>query len=201
MGRSAPWTAARSFEFLHFQFSAQKAPAPTAATRSTVSRSCLTSRRTICRQRGQLMTPTSCGASAGRGAWQRRQQLRRDTIGSCYHCFARKDITSRLPRSASIDSMVETVWAESFVEPLQQKSSQPRQFQRLPVEKRASVTSRASDRTLALVSPSVGRRLKGHRSVNGECKHANDPVMFRYRQVGKKTRGIIRAFISARITL
>ncbi|XP_065168929.1 ankyrin repeat and fibronectin type-III domain-containing protein 1 isoform X2 [Atheta coriaria] len=80
--------------------------------------------------------------------------------------WERKDITSRLPRSASIDSMVETVWAESFVEPLQQKSSQPRQFQRLPVEKRASVTSRASDRTLALVSPSVGRRLKGHRSVN-----------------------------------
>ncbi|XP_076270822.1 ankyrin repeat and fibronectin type III domain containing protein wide awake isoform X3 [Rhynchophorus ferrugineus] len=64
---------------------------------------------------------------------------------------------SRLPRSSSIDSMVEAVWSEAPVSP-----SEP-----LPVpvvtEKRYSLRP---DRALALVSPGVGRRVKGQRATN-----------------------------------
>lgn len=64
-------------------------------------------------------------------------------------------MNTRLPRSASIDSMVDTVWAETVetVEPIA-----------VP-EKRTSIRS---DRPLGLVSPSVGRRMKGQRGLNGE---------------------------------
>ncbi|KAF7270993.1 hypothetical protein GWI33_016090 [Rhynchophorus ferrugineus] len=66
---------------------------------------------------------------------------------------------SRLPRSSSIDSMVEAVWSEAPVSP-----SEP-----LPVpvvtEKRYSLRP---DRALALVSPGVGRRVKGQRATNGK---------------------------------
>ncbi|CAH0563968.1 unnamed protein product [Brassicogethes aeneus] len=68
----------------------------------------------------------------------------------------RGTISSRLPRSSSIDSMVEAVWSESQDPPIE------------PIiipEKRPSLRP---DRTLALVSPSVGRRMKGQRGVNGE---------------------------------
>ncbi|KAG5885219.1 hypothetical protein JTB14_002647 [Gonioctena quinquepunctata] len=64
----------------------------------------------------------------------------------------RDTINSRLPRSASIDSMVEAVWAESSESPEQ-----------LIPEKRPSLRP---DRPLALVSPSVGRRMKGQRGIN-----------------------------------
>ncbi|GJQ72394.1 hypothetical protein Trydic_g3475 [Trypoxylus dichotomus] len=56
-----------------------------------------------------------------------------------------------MPRSSSIDSMVEAVWSETVLEAP------------LPIEKRPSLRP---DRTLALVSPSVGRRMKGQRGVN-----------------------------------
>lgn len=51
--------------------------------------------------------------------------------------------------------MVDTVWAETAetVEPL------------VVPEKRLSVRS---ERALGLVSPSVGRRMKGQRGINGE---------------------------------
>lgn len=58
-----------------------------------------------------------------------------------------------MPRSSSIDSMVEAVWSETVLEPS------------LPTEKRPSLRP---DRTLTLVSPSVGRRMKGQRGVNGK---------------------------------
>ncbi|XP_017782500.1 PREDICTED: uncharacterized protein LOC108566897 isoform X2 [Nicrophorus vespilloides] len=61
----------------------------------------------------------------------------------------RDTLSSKMPRSASIDSMVEAVWAESVVQ--------------VPTEKRSSLRA---ERTIALVSPSVGRRLKGQRSIN-----------------------------------
>lgn len=51
--------------------------------------------------------------------------------------------------------MVEAVWAESVVEP------EPE----MPTQKRPSLRP---ERPVALVSPSVGRRMKGHRGVNGE---------------------------------
>nr|XP_015838501.1 PREDICTED: uncharacterized protein LOC661343 isoform X4 [Tribolium castaneum] len=66
--------------------------------------------------------------------------LRRDTLHS------------RLPRSSSIDSMVEAVWAEeAAAEPV------------AAAEKRPSLRA---DRPLAIVSPSVGRRMKGQRGIN-----------------------------------
>lgn len=58
-----------------------------------------------------------------------------------------------MPRSSSIDSMVEAVWSETVLEAP------------LPIEKRPSLRP---DRTLALVSPSVGRRMKGQRGINGK---------------------------------
>lgn len=61
---------------------------------------------------------------------------------------------SRLPRSSSVDSMVEAVWAESVV-----VEQDP------PSQKRPSIRP---DRPVALVSPSVGRRVKGQRGINGE---------------------------------
>ncbi|KAK9883278.1 hypothetical protein WA026_001462 [Henosepilachna vigintioctopunctata] len=69
----------------------------------------------------------------------------------------RDTLNTRLPRSSSIDSMVEAVWAETVtVSPLE-----------LPIppvqEKRMSLRP---DRPLALVSPSVGRRMKGQRGIN-----------------------------------
>nr|XP_022917045.1 ankyrin repeat and fibronectin type-III domain-containing protein 1 isoform X2 [Onthophagus taurus] len=64
----------------------------------------------------------------------------------------RDPIGSRMPRSASIDSMVEAVWSETV-------SADPTPI----TEKRPSLRP---DRTLALVSPSVGRRMKGQRGVN-----------------------------------
>lgn len=69
--------------------------------------------------------------------------------------FRRDTVSNRLPRSVSIDSMVDTIWAEptETVEPI----SVP--------EKRLSVRS---ERALGLVSPSVGRRMKGQRGVNGK---------------------------------
>lgn len=74
-------------------------------------------------------------------------------------CFRRDPLNSRLPRSSSIDSMVEAVWSETPVSP-----SEP-----LPVpilsEKRSSLRP---DKALALVSPSVGRRAKGQRATNGK---------------------------------
>lgn len=51
--------------------------------------------------------------------------------------------------------MVETVWAESIAE----ATTPP------PTEKRPSLRP---DRPLALVSPTVGRRMKGQRGVNGK---------------------------------
>lgn len=50
--------------------------------------------------------------------------------------------------------MVETVWAETV------ETTEP-----LVSEKRLSVRS---ERTLGLVSPSVGRRMKGQRGINGK---------------------------------
>lgn len=72
-----------------------------------------------------------------------------------YYYYRRDTVNNRLPRSASIDSMVDTVWAETSetVEPL------------VVPEKRLSVRS---ERALGLVSPSVGRRMKGQRGVNGK---------------------------------
>ncbi|XP_064213663.1 ankyrin repeat and fibronectin type-III domain-containing protein 1 isoform X2 [Tribolium castaneum] len=64
----------------------------------------------------------------------------------------RDTLHSRLPRSSSIDSMVEAVWAEeAAAEPV------------AAAEKRPSLRA---DRPLAIVSPSVGRRMKGQRGIN-----------------------------------
>lgn len=61
-----------------------------------------------------------------------------------------------MPRSSSIDSMVEAVWSENVeVTPIVPCN----------VEKRPSLRP---DRPLTLVSPSVGRRMKGQRGINGE---------------------------------
>ncbi|XP_018321711.1 uncharacterized protein LOC108734587 isoform X2 [Agrilus planipennis] len=67
--------------------------------------------------------------------------------------WERRDQTdSRIPRSSSIDSMVETVWTEDSLTAIP------------CIEKRPSLRP---ERTLALVSPSVGRRMKNQRSLNG----------------------------------
>ncbi|KYB25681.1 hypothetical protein TcasGA2_TC034181 [Tribolium castaneum] len=67
--------------------------------------------------------------------------------------MGRDTLHSRLPRSSSIDSMVEAVWAEeAAAEPV------------AAAEKRPSLRA---DRPLAIVSPSVGRRMKGQRGING----------------------------------
>lgn len=63
-----------------------------------------------------------------------------------------------LPRSSSIDSMVDAVWTETM-----SGSTSP--------TKRTSITSTGSggrERPLSLVSPSVGRRMKGQRGINGK---------------------------------
>ncbi|KAK4874871.1 hypothetical protein RN001_014231 [Aquatica leii] len=67
--------------------------------------------------------------------------------------WERKLSNTRLPRSSSIDSMVETIWADSISE----ATTPP------PVEKRPSIRL---ERPLALVSPTVGRRMKGQRGIN-----------------------------------
>ncbi|KAK5640729.1 hypothetical protein RI129_009276 [Pyrocoelia pectoralis] len=67
--------------------------------------------------------------------------------------WERKLSGTRLPRSSSIDSMVETIWAESISE----ATTPP------PTDKRPSLRL---DRPLALVSPTVGRRMKGQRGIN-----------------------------------
>lgn len=67
-------------------------------------------------------------------------------IGLC-----RRDVVNspHLPRSSSIDSMVEAVWTEGATSSMARPSiSRPER--------------------LSLVSPSVSRRLKGHRGINGE---------------------------------
>lgn len=61
-----------------------------------------------------------------------------------------------MPRSSSIDSMVEAVWSEQ-IEAIPTLPSSV-------VEKRPSLRP---DRPLTLVSPSVGRRMKGQRGING----------------------------------
>lgn len=68
--------------------------------------------------------------------------------------FYRRD-TVRITRSASIDSMVDTLWAETLgtVEP------------HVPEK----ILAMRSERALgSLVSPLVGRRMKGQRRVNGK---------------------------------
>ncbi|XP_050299390.1 uncharacterized protein LOC126738206 isoform X2 [Anthonomus grandis grandis] len=79
----------------------------------------------------------------------------------------RDPLNNRLPRSSSIDSMVEAVWSEMPISPSES----------LPIpaitEKRSSLRP---DKALALVSPSVGRRVKGQRATNAlfsavECGH------------------------------
>lgn len=70
----------------------------------------------------------------------------------------RDPFNNRLPRSSSIDSMVEAVWSETPVSP-----SEPSSIS-LTSEKR---TSLRPDKALGLVSPSVGRRAKGQRATNG----------------------------------
>ncbi|XP_019761936.1 uncharacterized protein LOC109538936 isoform X3 [Dendroctonus ponderosae] len=69
----------------------------------------------------------------------------------------RGPLSNRLPRSSSIDSMVEAVWSETPVSP---SESIP-----VPIvsEKRSSLRP---DKALALVSPGVGRRVKGQRATN-----------------------------------
>lgn len=62
-----------------------------------------------------------------------------------------------MPRSSSIDSMVEAVWSESI------ETTMP--MTPCNVEKRPSLRP---DRPLTLVSPSVGRRMKGQRGINGK---------------------------------
>lgn len=68
--------------------------------------------------------------------------------------FYRKMSNVRLPRSSSIDSMVETVWADGINE----ATTPP------PMEKKPSLRP---ERPLTLVSPTVGRRMKGQRGING----------------------------------
>ncbi|KAJ3645180.1 hypothetical protein Zmor_022860 [Zophobas morio] len=79
--------------------------------------------------------------------------------------MGRDTLNSRLPRSSSIDSMVEAVWAES-VEAAAEPAATP--------EKRPSLRP---DRPLALVSPSVGRRMKGQRGINGEWTLGNGTTL------------------------
>ncbi|KAF5284383.1 hypothetical protein FQA39_LY17058 [Lamprigera yunnana] len=69
--------------------------------------------------------------------------------------WERKLSGTRLPRSSSIDSMVETIWADSISETTTSS----------PVDKRPSIRL---DRPLTLVSPTVGRRMKGQRGINVE---------------------------------
>lgn len=58
--------------------------------------------------------------------------------------------------------MVEAVWAESVETPSENIMVHS------PIEKRPSL--RAERTSLTLVSPSVGRRMKGQRGINGKCR-------------------------------
>lgn len=74
---------------------------------------------------------------------------------------------NRLPRSASIDSMVEAVWSESSrpsltVYPPESTSAYAQNFQTL------TISNESSSRRESLLSPSSGRRTKQHRGINCE---------------------------------
>lgn len=58
-----------------------------------------------------------------------------------------------MPRSSSIDSMVDAVWAETVPEVLSSTEKRP---------------SLRPEKSSVLVSPSVGRRMKGQRGINGK---------------------------------
>ncbi|GLV44952.1 hypothetical protein CBL_14476 [Carabus blaptoides fortunei] len=68
----------------------------------------------------------------------------------------RETTCSHMTRSSSIDSMIEAVWAEN---------GSPTKRGSLLAPPRFSEQHRPS---LALVSPSVGRRMKGQRGINGK---------------------------------
>ncbi|KYB25682.1 hypothetical protein TcasGA2_TC034181 [Tribolium castaneum] len=93
--------------------------------------------------------------------------------------MGRDTLHSRLPRSSSIDSMVEAVWAEeAAAEPV------------AAAEKRPSLRA---DRPLAIVSPSVGRRMKGQRGINGEWALGMPPLrcfvtVIKFTTLGKDKR-------------
>lgn len=76
---------------------------------------------------------------------------------------------NRLPRSASIDSMVEAVWSESsrpsltVYPPESTSSTYAQNFQTL------TISNENSSRRESLLSPSSGRRTKQHRGIN--CKY------------------------------
>ncbi|XP_066139820.1 ankyrin repeat and fibronectin type-III domain-containing protein 1 isoform X3 [Euwallacea fornicatus] len=80
----------------------------------------------------------------------------------------RDPLNNRLPRSSSIDSMVEAVWSETPISPSESPISIT-----ITSDKR---TSLRPDKALGLMSPSVGRRVKGQRATNAlfsaiECGH------------------------------
>ena len=75
--------------------------------------------------------------------------------------WERRGTNNNIPRSGSIDSMVDAVWAETITSP---EAPIPVAPIAIKSEKRGSLRP---DR-MSIVSPSVGRRMKGQRGVNGE---------------------------------
>lgn len=85
--------------------------------------------------------------------------------------FRRDNANTRIPRSSSIDSMVEAVWSETStprpsltLSPPPQTSQPTPQYLQINYGNTGSISRRES-----LLSPSAGRRAKQQRYIAGKC--------------------------------
>jgi hypothetical protein len=81
--------------------------------------------------------------------------------GSTHLFYSRDPATGHLPRSSSIDSMVEAVWCDS---PRASISSE------CPQTLTPNYGNLLAPRRESFMSPAAGRRTKQHRGINGEYK-------------------------------
>lgn len=98
----------------------------------------------------------------------------------------RRDTNGRIPRSSSIDSMVEAVWNETprtsltpTTLPVPQPHQQQQQQQPTPTPQYLQINygnTGSNSRRESLLSPSAGRRNKQNRSIAGKSPTSHDPT-------------------------